>query len=50
MPYAVRPFVHRTGFGVPVVEVAGQGHVPGCRGLKGELSHGFNLREVFIFE
>src|SRR5580765_2640721 len=37
-PEAVRTFLHRSGPGVPVIEVAGQRHLPVCRGPKGEWS------------
>jgi len=37
-PEAVRTFLHRSGPGIPVIEVAGQRYLPDSRGLEGELS------------
>src|SRR5512141_1551868 len=47
MPDAVRSFVHWTGLGVPVVETADQGHLPGGRSRERELGHAVRLDEVF---
>src|SRR6266511_5434638 len=49
-PHAVGAFLHRSSLGVPVVKFARQGHLPGRRGGKGELSHAVSVCEGFIFE
>src|SRR5690349_18694042 len=36
MPHAIRSFAHGRRLGVPIVEVAGQSNLPGCRSREGE--------------
>src|SRR5437879_1108996 len=45
MPDAIGVFVHWHGLGVPIVEVAGQRHSPGCASRESELN-----RTVFIIQ
>ncbi len=47
-PGAVGSFVHGAGLGVPVVEVADQGHLPGHRGGENKLGLTANVAEVVI--
>src|SRR5712671_3770839 len=46
-PDTVRTFMHWRGVGVPVVEVAGQRHLPSGRRRKGERSR--TASELFVF-